>query len=79
MTCEEAAELIYRFAETKPSSPAQKEFQEHVQKCARCTEFLRKIAKQIDRPFDISCGEIPTELFEKFSVLVQKNPDLLRK
>jgi len=73
MTCDEAAELIYRFSETKPSSEAQKEFQEHIRKCPPCLAFIRKLAKKANSRFDVGCGEIPDTLLEEFSVLMRKN------
>ena len=73
MTCDEAAELIYRFAETKPSSEAQKEFQKHIQKCPACMKFIRGLAQRTDSRFDVSCGQIPDVLLEEFSILMKKN------
>lgn len=73
MTCDEAAELIYRFAETKPASEAQKEFQEHIRKCPACMKFIRQLAQKAGSRFDVSCGEIPDALLEEFSVLMRKN------
>ncbi|OGW87483.1 MAG: hypothetical protein A3A81_03880 [Omnitrophica bacterium RIFCSPLOWO2_01_FULL_45_10b] len=73
MTCDEAAELIYRFSETKPSSEAQKEFQEHIRKCPPCMKFIRGLAQKADSRFEVGCGEIPTPLLEEFSILMKKN------
>lgn len=73
MTCDEAAELIYRFSETKPASEAQKEFQNHVQECPACMQFIRKLAQKADSRFDVGCGEIPDTLLEEFSILMKKN------
>jgi len=73
MTCDEAAELIYRFSETKPANEAQKEFQEHIRKCPACMQFLRELAKKADCRFEVGCGEIPETLLEEFSILMRKN------
>ncbi|MBI2166944.1 MAG: zf-HC2 domain-containing protein [Candidatus Omnitrophica bacterium] len=73
MTCKEAAELIYAFAETKPSTRAQKEFQDHVRKCRPCVQFIRKLGKQTQAGFDVGCGEIPDTLLEEFSQLMRSN------
>jgi len=73
MTCKEAAELIYAFAETKPSTRAQKEFQDPVRKCPPCVAFIRKLGKQTQAGFDVSCGEIPDPLLEEFSRLMRSN------
>lgn len=73
MTCDEAAELIYRFSETRPSSAAQREFQEHIQTCPPCIAFIQKLAKKTDGRFEMGCGEIPETLLEAFSILMRKN------
>lgn len=73
MTCKEAAELIYTFSETKPSTAAQEEFQQHVQRSRPCMDFIRKLARGRPDSFDIGCGEIPDTLLEEFSRLMKKN------
>ena len=73
MTCDEAVELIYRFAETKPASEAQRDFQEHIQKCPACMTFIRSLAHKAHSRFDVGCGEIPDTLLEEFSILMRKN------
>lgn len=73
MTCDEAVELIYRFAEIKPSSQAQRDFQEHIQKSPACKKFIQNLAKQSGEHFDVGCGAIPDSLLEQFSVLMKKN------
>jgi hypothetical protein len=73
MTCNEAAELIYSFSETKPNSLAQKEFQEHIRKCPKCMAFIRDLAGKANARFDVSCGQIPETLLEEFSILMRKN------
>jgi hypothetical protein len=73
MTCKEAADLIYTFAETKPSSEAQKQFQTHIRKCPECIEFIRGLGKKAETQFDVSCGEIPDTLLEEFSHLMKAN------
>lgn len=71
MTCKEAAELIYSFAETKPTTSAQKEFQGHIRKCPPCMKFIRELGKKASSHFDVSCGEIPDVLLEEFSRLMR--------
>lgn len=73
MTCNEAAELIHGFSETKPSNEAQKEFQEHIRKCPPCMKFIRGLAKKANSRFEVGCGEIPETLLEEFSILMKKN------
>ncbi|OGX04147.1 MAG: hypothetical protein A3G87_00170 [Omnitrophica bacterium RIFCSPLOWO2_12_FULL_50_11] len=73
MTCNEAAELIYTFAETKPSREAQREFQAHVKKCKPCRDFITGIGKKVDAHFDVNCCEIPERLPEIFSRLMKEN------
>lgn len=73
MTCDEAAELIYRFSETKPANAAQKEFQEHIKKCSVCMKFIRGLAQKANSRFEVGCGEIPDTLLEEFSILMKKN------
>ncbi|MBI4115189.1 MAG: hypothetical protein HY447_01300 [Candidatus Omnitrophica bacterium] len=73
MTCNEAADLIYTFAETKPSSEAQRQFQSHVKKCKPCRDFITELGKKTDAQFDVSCGEIPERLLEAFSRLMKEN------
>jgi hypothetical protein len=64
ITCSEVAQLVYRFAEHKPSFKEGQALRKHLLRCGKCREFLNNIGKRFQSGnFDVGCQEIPDEIF----------------
>ena len=62
MTCSQAAQLIHRFCEHRPSSKDGRALKAHLGVCKKCKDFIEQFGKRFRLgDVDVSCEEIPND------------------
>jgi len=74
LTCDEVAQIVYQFAESKPSSEKQREFRDHIKDCSKCQEFIEKLRVRFQAGnLEVQCHEIPDEVLDIISRTLKKS------
>ncbi len=79
MTCSEMACLIFGYWKRDPQSQEEKLLKQHIRDCDDCQRFIRSMGERFGNgESEVSCGEIPNELLEALSSLIQKEHIIFR-
>ncbi len=72
ISCKEMADLIMDYLDGSVDSETSKDFGMDIEGCIDCYAFLNTYKKTVSLTHQISCEEIPDELYSRLSTLLKK-------
>lgn len=72
ISCKEMVDLIMDYLDGRLDPETSKDFDMHIEGCIDCYAFLNTYKKTVTLTHQISCEEIPDELYNGLSALLRK-------
>ncbi len=76
ISCKEMVDLIMDYLDGSLDSETSKDFDMHIEGCIDCHAYLNTYKKTVSLTHQISCEDIPDELYSRLSTLLKERKNI---